>query len=125
MASRLVEVAMQQVLGSPLPMPEHARSCVAGEAEEGLLKVVHATIRKVGEDVEKLRFNTAISQMMECANAFTSAEHVPHELFRSLLVLLNPFAPHLTEELWEQLDYPGSCLEEAWPSYDEALLVEQ
>ena len=96
-----------------------------GEAEQGLLKVVHATIRKVGEDVEKLRFNTAISQMMECANAFTSAENVPHELFRPLLVLLNPFAPHLTDELWEQLEYPGSCLEEAWPSYDEALLVEQ
>ena len=95
-----------------------------GDADEGLLKIVHATIRKVGEDIEKLRFNTAISQMMECANAFTSAERVPHALFRNLLVLLNPFAPHLTEELWERLGYAGSCLEERWPSYDEALLVE-
>ena len=95
-----------------------------GDAGESLLKIVHATIRKVGEDIEKLRFNTAISQMMECANAFTSAEKVPNALFRNLLVLLNPFAPHLTEELWERLGYPGSCLEERWPSYDEALLVE-
>ncbi|MCH2062538.1 MAG: leucine--tRNA ligase [Roseibacillus sp.] len=95
-----------------------------GDADQNLLKIVHATIRKVGEDIEKLRFNTAISQMMECANAFTSAEKVPNALFRNLLVLLNPFAPHLTEELWERLGYPGSCLEERWPSYDEALLVE-
>ena len=94
------------------------------DADESLLKIVHATIRKVGEDIEKLRFNTAISQMMECANAFTSAEKVPNALFRNLLVLLNPFAPHLTEELWERLGYPGSCLRERWPSYDEALLVE-
>ena len=95
-----------------------------GDADEALLKIVHATIRKVGEDIEKLRFNTAISQMMECANAFTSAEKVPDALFRDLLVLLNPFAPHLTEELWERLGYTGSCLEERWPSYDEKLLVE-
>ena len=95
-----------------------------GNADEGLLKIVHATIKKVGEDIEKLRFNTAISQMMECTNAFTSAEKVPHALFRDLLVLLNPFAPHLTEELWERLGYPGSCLGEGWPSYDDSLLVE-
>ena len=95
-----------------------------GNAEEGLLKIMHATIRKVGEDIEKLRFNTAISQMMECVNAFTSAKNVPHALFRDLLVLLNPFAPHLTEELWERLGYAGSCLGEGWPSYDHSLLVE-
>lgn len=95
-----------------------------GSADEGLLKIVHATIKKVGEDIEKLRFNTAISQMMECTNAFTSAEKVPHTLFRDLLVLLNPLAPHLTEELWERLGYAGSCLGESWPSYDDSLLVE-
>ena len=90
-----------------------------------LLKIVHATIKKVGEDVEKLRFNTAISQMMECTNAFTSAGNVPHELFRTLLILLNPFSPHLSEELWERLGYEGSCLKSPWPSYDESLLVEE
>ncbi len=92
--------------------------------EPGLHKVTHATIKKVGEDIEKLRFNTAISQMMECINAFTSENEVPHELFRSFLILLNPFAPHLTEELWEQLEYQGSCLEADWPACDESLLVE-
>ena len=93
-------------------------------AEPALLKIMHATIKKVGEDIEKLRFNTAISQMMECINAFTSGNEVPHELFRSFLILLNPFAPHLTEELWEQLEYGGSCLEADWPDCDESLLVE-
>ena len=93
-------------------------------AEPALLKIMHATIKKVGEDIEKLRFNTAISQMMECINAFTSGNEVPHELFRSFLILLNPFAPHLTEELWERLEYGGSCLEADWPDCDESLLVE-
>ena len=96
-----------------------------GEPTGDLLKIVHATIRKVGEDVEKLRFNTAISQMMECTNAFTSAENVPHELFQTLLILLNAFAPHLSEELWERLGYEGSCFEAAWPSHDASLLVEK
>ena len=76
------------------------------------------------EDVEKLRFNTAISQMMECTNAFTSADDVPRSLFETLLVLLNPFAPHLTEELWERIGAEGSCLDQPWPEYDESLLVE-
>ena len=93
--------------------------------DPALLKIMHATIKKVGEDIEKLRFNTAISQMMECINAFKSGNQVPHDLFRSFLILLNPFAPHLTEELWEQLTYEGSCLEAEWPAYDKSLLVEE
>ena len=96
-----------------------------GEGDPALLKITHATIKKVGNDIEKLRFNTAISQMMECINAFTSANQIPHELFRSFLILLNPFAPHLTEELWEQLEYESSCFEADWPACDESLLVEE
>ena len=63
-----------------------------GEGDPALLKITHATIKKVGNDIEKLRFNTAISQMMECINAFTSANQIPHELFRSFLILLNPLS---------------------------------
>ncbi|MEE3179714.1 MAG: class I tRNA ligase family protein, partial [Verrucomicrobiota bacterium] len=62
--------------------------------------------------------------MMECTNAFTSAEKVPHPLFRDLVVLLNPLAPQLTEELGARLGSAGSCLGESWPSYDDSLLVE-
>lgn len=91
---------------------------------DDLTKIVHLTVKKVGEDIEKLRFNTAISQMMECTNAFTSAKEVSHDSFRTLLIVLNPFAPHLTEELWDRLGYDGSCLGQAWPSYNESLLIE-
>ncbi|MFP6865945.1 MAG: class I tRNA ligase family protein, partial [Roseibacillus sp.] len=102
-----------------------ATKLIEGEAgDQALLKIMHATIKKVGEDIEKLRFNTAISQMMECTNAFTSAAQVPLALFEDLLTVLNPFAPHLTEELWERLGREGRCMERTWPSYDESILVE-
>ena len=65
-------------------------------------KITHATIKKVTEDIESLSFNTAISQMMIFVNAFTNAETIPLSAMRTFLVLLNPFAPHLTSELWEK-----------------------
>jgi leucyl-tRNA synthetase len=67
-------------------------------------KVVHATIKKVGEDIEELSFNTAISQMMVCTNALTGLTQRPVAALRLLLTVLNPFAPHLTEELWARLE---------------------
>src|SRR5437773_2308786 len=92
-------------------------------------KIMHATIKKVTEDIESLSFNTALSQMMIFVNAFTNAETIPLSPMRTFLVLLNPFAPHLTSELWEKLnakfqDSIGDITEQKWPSYDERLLVE-
>jgi leucyl-tRNA synthetase len=92
-------------------------------------KITHATIKKVTQDIESLSFNTAISQMMIFANAFTNAETLPLSAMRSFLVLLNPFAPHLTPELWEKLnakfrDNPVEMSDQKWPSYDERFLVE-
>jgi len=71
--------------------------------DKAIAKVVHATIQKVGEDIEELRFNTALSQMMICTNALIPAKPRPVEAVRLLLRVLNPFAPHLTEELWARL----------------------
>ena len=71
--------------------------------EKPLAKIVHATIKKVGEDIESLSFNTAISQMMICTNALIAAAPRPVAAIRLLLQVLNPFAPHLTEELWATL----------------------
>ncbi|MDP9253923.1 MAG: leucine--tRNA ligase, partial [Verrucomicrobiota bacterium] len=93
------------------------------------LKVIHATIKKVTNDIETLSFNTAISQMMVFVNAFTNAGTKPLSAIRTLLILLNPFAPHLTSELWETLgerfsDVPGEITEQTWPAYDEQFLVE-
>jgi len=94
-------------------------------AEKALAKVVHATIKKVSEDIEALAFNTAIAQMMVCCNALTAANPRPVSAVRALLSVLNPFAPHLSEELWERLGGEGLLAEVAWPSYDPALLVEE
>jgi len=92
-------------------------------------KITHATIKKVTEDIDSLSFNTAISQMMIFVNAFINAETIPLLTMRTFLVLLNPFAPHLTSEVWEKLnakfqDNVGEITEQKWPGYDEQCLVE-
>jgi len=88
------------------------------------LKVVHATIKKVGEDIEALSFNTAIAQMMVCTNAFVSATPRPRSCILTLLHVLNPFAPHITEELWQRLGGEGTLAHRPWPAYDPAVLIE-
>jgi leucyl-tRNA synthetase len=92
-------------------------------------KVLHATIKKVTEDIESFSFNTAISQMMIFVNAFTNAEMIPLSAMRTFLILLNPFAPHIASELWERLnakfaEASGDITEHSWPGYDERLLAE-
>jgi len=96
---------------------------VEGQNEE-LAKITHLTIKKVQEAIESLRFNTAISSMMECSNAYTSAGEVPRDLFLTFLKLLNPFAPHLSEEINAALGETELLSEQAWPELDESLLVE-
>ncbi len=92
-------------------------------SDSTLLRTVHETIKKVGEDIEKLNFNTAISQMMICTNAFTQAEVVPLKEFTQLLKVLNPFAPHLTEEINARLGSSTMLSETEWPAYDPAALI--
>ncbi len=93
-------------------------------------RVIHATIKKVGEDIEALSFNTAIAQMMVYVNTFTGVTPRPVAAIRTLLILLNPFAPHLTEELWARLagagfaGFEGLVVDQPWPQFDPALLVE-
>ena len=97
------------------------------ETHKDLLKVLHETIKKVSEDIERLSFNTAISQMMICTNAFGKAEQLPASLIRDLLKCLNPFAPHITEEINSQLPIASSktmLCNQDWPGYNEAYLVE-
>ncbi len=93
-------------------------------------KVVHATIKKVGDDIESMNFNTAISQMMVCTNELTKLDQVPVSSVVTLLHLLNPFAPHLSEELNARLaeKFDSVSGEEfanrSWPQFDEACLIE-
>ncbi len=93
-------------------------------------KELHKTIKKVGEDIESMSFNTAISKMMECTNAMTAADEVAVSDYALLLRVLNPFAPHLTEELYSLISAAFPCLAQVqissmdWPSYEESFLVE-
>ncbi len=96
--------------------------------DKELMRVVHDTIKKVGEEIEKLSFNTAISFMMTCTKPFTHAEIVPLKEFTQLLTLLNPFAPHLTEEINARVaavfNRQAPLLSEStWPIYDPKALV--
>jgi leucyl-tRNA synthetase len=91
--------------------------------DKELLRVVHETIKKVGEDIEKLSFNTAISQMMICTNAFTQVGVVPLKEFTQFLTVLNPFAPHLAEEIYSRLGGTTMLSEQSWPVYDPEALV--
>ena len=92
--------------------------------DDDLAKVTHQTIKRVEEAINSLRFNTAISAMMECANAYTAAKEVPKDLFLTFLKLLSPFAPHLAEEINSILKEGELLSEQRWPELDESLLVE-
>jgi leucyl-tRNA synthetase len=95
------------------------------EPDGTLLKVLHHTIKKVGEDTENLAFNTAISQMMIFVNEVTAQEKRPRKLLEPFVLLLAPYAPHLAEELWEKLGHKQTLTYEPWPPFDPALLKEE
>ncbi len=82
-----------------------------------LLRLVHRTVKKVGEDIEGLRFNTAISAMMILANQLNGEARPPREAVEKLVLCLAPFAPHLAEELWNHLGHAGTIADVAWPEY--------
>ena len=88
-----------------------------------LLRSVHATIQKVTDDIDKLRFNTAISALMELVNDLTKETVRPSAAVETLLLLLAPFAPHLAEELWKQLGHDKTLAYEPWPVADARYLV--
>ena len=87
------------------------------------LRAVHQTIQKVTEDIEGLRFNTAIAQMMILVNHLTPQERRSRAAVESLVLLLSPFAPHLGEELWQRLGHAESLAYEPWPSFDPSLVL--
>ena len=85
----------------------------------------HKAIKKVSEDIESLKFNTAIATMMALVNDIYATGTVNRAEYRTLLMLLNPFAPHMTEELYEICGFEGVLNAQVWPVYDEALCVDE
>ncbi|KAK9814523.1 hypothetical protein WJX72_007308 [[Myrmecia] bisecta] len=88
------------------------------------LRTLHATIKRVTEDIEELRFNTGISAMMEFVNAANKWQSRPCTALEPFVLLLAPYAPHLAEELWQVLGHQESLAYATWPEYDPALLVD-
>ena len=91
---------------------------------KNLDRVYHYTVKKVSNDYETMNFNTAISQMMIFINTVNKEEILPLEYAEGFLKLLNPVAPHITEELWNKLGHTNSIAYESWPKFDEAKTIE-
>ncbi len=95
---------------------------IANQSENTL--VISQSIKKVGEDIEELKFNTAISQIMVLVNALEKANKVTNEDYKTLLSLVCPFAPHTAEEMWQQMGYENR-VDDVWPKYNEEDLKEE
>ena len=97
---------------------------ISDKATDSTQTVLHQTIKKVTEDIETMSFNTAISQLMILGNAFEKSDAISKESYEILLKLLSPFAPHITEELWEGLGNKTSIHLAEWPQFDESKILE-
>lgn len=95
-----------------------------GRGNEELDKLTHKTLKKVGDDLASLNFNTAIAKLMELVNEMTKLNNIPVTNYELLVIMLSPLAPHIADELWERLGNKGSMSEQPWPEYDENKLVE-
>lgn len=97
----------------------------SGGPDHFVMRRLHQTIRKVGDDIARLSYNTAIAAMMEYMNVLRTGERTPHrDEVVPLIPLVSPFAPHVAEELWEQTGGTGSVFDSAWPRFDPALAAE-
>jgi len=99
---------------------------IGAKTDKELLSKLHQLIKKVGDDLETMKFNTAVAAFMEFVNAWAEDKRVlAKKEIEIFLRLLAPLAPHITEELWEQLGHRESILKEKWPQYDEELIEEE
>jgi len=98
-----------------------------GEAEltAAQEKLLHRTIKKVGDDIESMNFNTAIAQMMIFVNEFLSLERKSRAAMETFTLLLAPFAPHIAEELWSKFGHAGSLSHAKWPKFDHDKIREE
>ncbi len=93
-------------------------------ATKAELKILHATIKKITEDIERFSFNTSVSNFMICVNELTDLKCNKRSVLEPLLVLISPYAPHITEELWSLLGHKESISTVAFPEFNPAFLIE-
>lgn len=103
---------------------EKTQKKLAENPQKPISRLMHRTVKKVGDDIEAMRFNTAISSLMIAVNEIEKADTVLRDEYETILKLLAPFAPHVTEELWSSLGNKGSIHVSDWPKYDPAMLEE-
>jgi leucyl-tRNA synthetase len=84
--------------------------------------IYNYAVKKIGDDIEDLKFNTAISQMMIFVNEVMKSDARPRQILEPFVLLLSPFAPHIAEELWRRLGHEGTLAYEPWPQYDSLML---
>jgi leucyl-tRNA synthetase len=94
------------------------------EASKDSMKTLHATIKKITEDIDNMSLNTSVAQFMICVNELGSQKCTSKSVLEQVLVLLNPFAPHITEELWNAIGNEGFIADATWPTFDEKHLIE-
>ena len=93
------------------------------KSDNSLKVLLNKTIKKVSEDIELMKFNTAISSLMEFANALNNSEYgLDKKDLQKFLIILSPFAPHLSEEIWEKIGFKGLCSQQKWPKFDSSFL---
>ena len=92
---------------------------------EGLESIIHKTIKKVTEDIDAMKFNTAVSALMILLNKFEEQEEITKDDYRTFLILFNPIAPHITEELNEKYNLGEAICKSSWPTYDEAKTIDE
>ena len=98
---------------------------VSEGGDAGMQRLLHRTIKTVGQDIEQFSLNTAIARLMEFVNAAYKAPRIDRDVIEKFVLVLAPFAPHMAEELWERLGHEFSLAYEPWPAYSESLLVEE
>ncbi len=116
-------VGVRRFLEKVWGLQEKTSGAAASDAKTQMY--LHQTIKKVTEDIDDMRFNTAIAKMMELANEMSKQEKIAASDYALFVKILSPFAPHLCEEIWNQLGNSGSIALEVWPEYNEALTKEQ
>ena len=95
-----------------------------GESSNKDQKAIHKAIKGVTEDLDRIKFNTALSKMMECLNEISSSDKLSKDDKSLIIKMLAPFAPHLSEELWESVGQADSVFNAPWPSYDESMVLD-